>query len=82
MFAGIRMESRVMSLYGKIRVRKNPYFSIFYAVNLKVRQPRKVRLGVLDHFREDSAEFCNIFINVHIKHYKFYGMNSNYESPF
>ena len=34
-FSRIRIESTIMSLYGKIRVRENPYSDIFYAVSYK-----------------------------------------------
>ena len=34
-FFRIRTESWILSLYGKMRVRENPYSGIFYVVSLK-----------------------------------------------
>ena len=35
-FPGIRIKSKILSLYGKIRARENPYSSILYAALISV----------------------------------------------
>lgn len=51
-FSGVRMESTIISLYGIIRARENPFSSTFYAVNLKVRNPEKRAVTVFRSFQQ------------------------------
>ena len=42
--SGIRTESKILSLYGNIQIKENPYPGIFYAEKIDISNPTEVFL--------------------------------------
>ena len=57
------IKSQILSLYGRIRVSKNPYSSKFYAVTQTITLHKKIKFSIKDFFSKSGLRKLRIWSN-------------------